>query len=104
MKVPATPKKHLALPLWIIAFGLTATYAGASDMQKLWIYRTLEAKICDLAILASGILLLAAGTAYILGTGFRRAALMVGAVAAAGFAMTLFIGVLTGAIPCSGPS
>ncbi len=104
MNSPPGPKKNLAVAFWMIALGLLATWIVASDMQKGWGYRTLEAKLCDVSILFSGILLLAAGVAYFLITGHRRAASTVGAVAAGIIAMTLIVGILSGVIPCSGPA
>ena len=104
VELPPAPKKNLQLAFWMIALGLLATWIGASDMPKGLAYRTLEARLCDVLILLSGVLLLAAGVAYFVITGYRRAASTVGAVAAGVFAMTLFVGVLSGAIPCSGPS
>jgi hypothetical protein len=104
MDSPGTSKKSITLPLWMIALGFLALYAGSSDVQRTWAYKILAAKLCDVAILASGVLLLAAGVACIVSSGYRRAAFIVGAISAAMFAVTLFVGVLTGVIPCSGQS
>jgi hypothetical protein len=97
------PTRNRSLAFWMIAGGLLATSNGASAMQKQWAYRTFEAKLCDLSILLAGIVLLAAGAAGLLVTGYSRAAYGAGALAAGVFAMTLFVGIATGVIPCSGP-
>jgi len=87
----------------MIAGGSVATWIAASAMQNKWAYRLPETKICDLSILLSGVVLLAAGASWLLFNGYRRAACAFGAVAASVFAMTLFLGLISGAMPCSGP-
>ncbi len=60
------------------------------------------ARLCDVLILASGIILLAAGIWRLAVRGMRRASSALAAVGATGFSATLFLGLWTGAIPCSG--
>jgi hypothetical protein len=98
-----TPTKNRSIAFCMIAGGLLATSNAASAMQKQWVYRTIEAKLCDVSILSAGVVLLAAGAAGLLVTGYSRAAYGAGAVAASVFAMTLFVGIASGVIPCSGP-
>ncbi len=102
MKFDLAPKS-LVPAFLMIAGGSLATTMAASAMQRFWAYRTLEAKLCYVLILLSGVALLAGGAICLLFAGYRRAASGVGAVAGSVFAMTLFIGVLSRAIPCSGP-
>jgi uncharacterized membrane protein len=99
-----TPKKKPALAFWMIALGLLSTWIVAPGMQKGWAYRTLEAKFCDILMLLSGILLLAAGAAYFLYAAHHRTAATVGAIAAGVFSATLIVGGLSGLMPCSGPT
>jgi hypothetical protein len=92
-------KNDPIFPAWMIAGGALAIYYSASAMYHYWAYRTLEAKSCYVAIFISGVLLIAAGAACFLNNKYRRPALTAAVSAAA-----LLFGVLTGVIPCSGPS
>ncbi len=86
----------------MFAGGLLAIWIAVSAMGKMWIYRMLETKLCDISILLSGILLLGAGAACLLLSGHRRASIAAGAVAGSVLAITFFYGLLSGAMPCSG--
>ena len=103
MMANSAPKKNLAIAFWMIALGSLATRITPSPLQTKWAYRVLETKLCDLSMLISGIVLLASGAACLAFTGYQRAASAVGAVAASVFAAALFVGLFSGAIPCSGP-
>ncbi len=96
--------KRGTLTFWMIVLGLFAAWAGVSDILRNWTVLVSGARVCDTIILASGILLLAAGGWRLLARGMQRAAARLGAIAAGVFAVTLFVGVWSGAIPCSGPS
>jgi hypothetical protein len=99
----AAPPNPIQLGLLMILLGLFASWAAGSDIAAHWPVLVFGAKLCDGLILASGVLLLAAGVWHLRMRGARRAPPALGAVAAGTFALTLFAGVLSGAIPCSGP-
>jgi hypothetical protein len=93
-----------SLAIWMTVLGFFAIWVGASHILRRWSYLVLGARVCDVAIVTSGALLLCAGLWHGLTRGKQRAAAGLGSLAAGIFALTLFAGVLTGAIPCSGPS
>jgi len=88
----------------MIVLGLFAGWAGGGDILRHWAHLVFGARVCDVLVLVSGVLLLIAGLWHGLTRGKQSAAAAVGSLAAGLFAVTLFTGVLTGAIPCSGPS
>ena len=89
----------------MFAGGLLATVIAVSEMQKRqWAYLVFEAKLCVILILLSGALLLTASTTCFLTVKYRPAAYIAGAAAGSLFAVTIFVGMLSGVIPCSGPS
>ena len=91
--------------MWMFAGGLLATVVAVSEMQKQqWAYLIFEAKLCVILILLSGVLLLAASTTCFWIVKYRPAAYVAGAAGGGLFALTIFVGMLSGAIPCSGPS
>ena len=61
MQSPYTETRNLKPAIWIFAGGLLATWVAVSEMRKpQWAYLVFGAKLCDISILISGILLLAA--------------------------------------------
>ncbi len=92
------------LTFWMVALGPLAIWAGASDIAARWPALVLGARVCDVLILASGILLLVAGVWRLITRRFIRLAAGLACTGACLFAATLLIGVWTGAIPCSGSS
>ena len=99
----AAPSDRYQLGLLMTLLGLFAGWAGASDIAAHWPILVFGARLCDLMILTSGVLLLTAGVWHLLTRGHKLAPPAVGAVAAGTFALTLFAGVWLGAIPCSSP-
>jgi len=87
----------------MIALGLFAMWAAASDILRRWSYLTSGARICDALILASGLLLFTAGAWLFLTREQQAWAAALGSLSAGLFAATMFVGVWSGAIPCSGP-
>lgn len=104
MEAAPVQERFGLLSSWMIALGLLAIYASSSNMSQRWPALVFGARVCDILILASGALLLASGVWRLLTQRRRRAATGLGALSAATFAATLFLGVWSGAIPCSGPS
>jgi hypothetical protein len=90
------------LTTWFVSTGALALWAGITDMLQRWRYELFEARLCDVLIVASGVLLLGAGLWRALSKAGSSAAVWTGAVGAAAFALTLFGGMWSGAIPCSG--
>ncbi len=88
----------------MIALGLFAAGSVTSEILRKWQVLVPGARMCDVVILISGVALLAAGILQLLTGGKRRFPAALGAIAAGLFAATLLVGVLSGAIPCSGPS
>jgi len=86
-----------------MALGLLAVWAGASDASRRWSMLFFGARVCDVLIVASGVVLIAAGVLQLVIRTMRRTSCAIAAAGAAGFAATLFAGVWSGAIPCSGP-
>lgn len=87
-----------------MVLGLLAVWAGGSDLARLWSVLASGARICDVLILASGALLLASGVVQFAIRTMRRVGCVMTVAGAMGFSATLFGGVWSGAIPCSGPN
>ncbi len=104
MSIPASGRRDFSLIFWMIALGVLAIYAGGSDMMVRWPALVFGARLCDVLILASGIALLAAGLWQSASRRMFRPSSLLAAGAATGFSATLFFGVWSGAIPCSGSS
>jgi len=102
MQPPKSTGRENNLVFWMVALGLLAIWAGGSDIVSRWPALVFGARLCDVLILISGTVLLAAGIWHIAAREMRRPSLVLAAVGATGFSATLFIGLLTGAIPCSG--
>jgi hypothetical protein len=96
-------KRESNLVPWLVVTGVLAIWAGTSDILSRWRYLVFGARLCDVLILASGVLLLASGVWQIFFRTGRATAGWIAAGAATTFALTLFGGVWSGAIPCSGP-
>ncbi len=96
--------KNFSFVFWMIALGLLASWAGGTDLVTRWHALVFGARLCDILILASGAVLLAAGIWRIWRRAGRRTSSLAAAAGAAVFSATLLIGVWSGAIPCSGPS
>ena len=94
----------MSLVFWMIALGVLAIWAGGSDMMARWPALVFGARLCDVLILTSGIALLVAGLWQSAARSMFRPSSFLAAGAATGFSATLFLGVWSGAIPCSGSS
>jgi hypothetical protein len=89
------------LTFWMILLGALAALMSAADILQRWSYLVAGARIGDALILASGVLLLTTGAWRGLSRTAPRAASWIAAAAAAIFALTMVVGALSGAIPCS---
>ncbi len=89
------------LTFWMILLGALAGLMSAADILQRWSYLVAGARLGDVLILASGILLLGSGAWRGLSRTAPRAASWLGAAAAAMFVAAMFAGVVSGAIPCS---
>ncbi len=94
--------KDKSLSFWMFLLGAFAAWAGGAEILRQWNYLVPGARVCDALFLASGVGLLAAGGWRSFGRMNRRAADWLGAASAGVFTVTLFAGMLTGAVPCSG--
>ena len=103
MESPVLRRKPYELIIWMLLLGLFAIWAGASDMGRRWPALVFGAKVCDVLIVASGVLLVASGMARLMIRGMQRPFAVTGTAGAGLFSLTLLIGVWSGAIPCSGP-
>jgi len=104
METASQRPRYDSLVFWFIVLGSLATWAGASDIHRRWPILVSGARVCDLLILASGVLLFAAGGLSLMVRRMRKPAAALGSAGAGLFAVTLLVGVWSGAIPCSGPS
>ncbi len=104
MEQRAAPARHASLTFWMIVLGLFAGWSAATEILKKWQVLVPGARSCDVVILICGVVLIAAGILQLLTGGKRRAPAALGAAASGLFAATLLVGVLSGAIPCSGSS
>ena len=95
----AAPPNPIQLGFLMILLGLFAGWAGASDIAARWPILVWGARLYDLMIPASGVLLLTAGVWQLLARGRRPAPPALGAAAAGIFASTFFAGAGSGAIP-----
>ena len=93
--------KNNSLTFWTIVLGVLAVWMSSADILQRWRYLVTGARTGDALILASGALLLAAGAWRGLSRTTPRAASWLAAAAAAIFSVTMVVGVLSGAIPCS---
>ncbi len=100
---PTTARMKIAtLAFWLIVAGLVAMWASATGVRH-WSMLTLGLKVCNTVFLAAGLSLLAAGAWLLLIGSMQRVVVLVGAAAAAVFAVTLAAGIWSGTIPCSTP-
>jgi hypothetical protein len=104
METPSRSFTNYNLVFWLIALGSLAIWAGASDIHLRWSALVPGARICDLLIVTSGVLLCAAAVWILLMRRMLKPAALLGSAGAGLFAVTLLVGVWSGAIPCSGSS
>ena len=95
-------QKNDNLTFWMLLLGAIAAAMSAADMWQRWDYLVSGARIADALILASGVLLLAAGAWRSLRRPAPRTASWLAAASSALFSVTMLAGVLLGTIPCSG--
>lgn len=93
--------KNDNLTFWMILLGALAVLMSAADILRRWSYLVTGARLGDVLILTSGILLLGSGAWRGLSRTAPRAATWLAAASAATFTVTMIAGVVTGAIPCS---
>jgi hypothetical protein len=103
METSTSRLKNGPLAFWLIVAGLLGIWASATSGIRHWSILTFGLRVCDALFAASGLTLLAAGAWLLLVGTKQRVAAVMGAAAAAVFALTLAAGVWTGAIPCSSP-
>ena len=94
-------RKDDNLTFWMILLGIVAAGMSIADILQRWTYLVMGARVADVLILASGVLLLASGAWRGLSRTAPRKASWLGAVSAAIFFATMVAGLLLGAIPCS---
>jgi hypothetical protein len=102
METASSRIRRASLVFWMIALGLLAVYAGGVNVVYHWSVLVFGARLCYVLIAVSGVALLAAGIGRMTSQAVRRASCAVAAAGSIGFSATLFIGIWTGAIPCSG--